>query len=213
MSIQHTLKRLFPTAWRLQVEHYLYSLNLSEFGSVLVVGAGRDPYRDLFPQAKDYLRFDIMRVPGITDVVGDALAMPFESERFECILATEVFEHLSNPFAFVAEVHRVLKPGGTVVLTVPFMYHQHADPYDYWRPTRKALLTLFETFAEVNVVSCGNRLHVISDLITTAFYPYRVFIPLRLFNFILVALPSCGVENSSTAVSGHVLIGKKEDRD
>jgi len=209
MSLNKILKRLFPTARRLLVGRYLRSLNLPKFNSVLVVGAGQDPYSKLFPYAKNYLRVDIMPVQGITDVVCDALAMPFGSEYFDCVFATELFEHLSNPFVFVAEIQRVLKPGGTVILTVPFLYHQHGDPYDYWRPTREALRQLFENFDEVSVISCGNRLHVISDLITTAFYPYQVFFPFRILNHILVHFPSVIFQKPSTAVSGHLLIAKK----
>lgn len=207
MNPRSMLRRLFPTARRLLVDRALRTLPLADFDSVLVVGAGHDPYRGLFPKTKEYIRLDIEPVPGITDVVADALSMPFEAGHFDCVFATEVMEHLSNPFTFAAEVGRVLKPGGMVILTVPFMFHRHADPHDYWRPTPKALEELFGDFNEVRIVPLGNRLHVVSDLITTAFTPYPVFLPLRIFNHFLARL--LAFSGSSTAPSGYLMVGNK----
>jgi SAM-dependent methyltransferase len=183
-------------------------LALPEFESILVVGAGHDPYRGIFPNTKEYIRLDVEPVPGITDVVGDALSLPFEGNRFDCIFATEVMEHLSDPHIFVKEVGRVLKQGGTVILSVPFMFHRHADPHDFWRPTDTALRDLFSGFKEVAVTPHGNRLHVISDLVTTAFARFPLFFPLRIFNHILGALPG-PLSRPSTAPSGYLLVGIK----
>lgn len=208
MNPRSLMRRLFPTSCRLLAERSLFSLALPEFDSVLVIGAGHDPYHKIFKRPKEYIRLDIESVPGITDVVADALSLPFEGNRFDCIFATEVMEHLSNPYIFAKEVGRVLKSGGTVVLTVPFMFHQHANPNDFWRPTDTALRDLFADFKEVTVTPHGNRLHVISDLVTTAFAGFPVFFPLRIFNHILGAFPVMA-SKPSTAPSGYLLVGVK----
>jgi SAM-dependent methyltransferase len=207
MNPSSLFRWLFPTAHRLLVDRSLGSLVLPDFNSVLIVGAGHDPYRSLFPRVKEYIRLDIKPIPGITDVVGDALALPFEAARFDCVLASEVMEHLSDPFLFAREVYRVLNPGGTVILTVPFMFHQHGDPHDFWRPTSEALAELFRSFTIVKVTSLGNRLHAISDLITTAFTPYPILFPLRIVNYLLVFFSRAS--GTSRAPSGYLVIATK----
>lgn len=69
------------------------------------------------------------------DIVGDGAAIPLKTESFECVVLSEVLEHVRAPQNVMKEVHRVLKPNGKVFITVPFMYRIHADPYDYGRYT------------------------------------------------------------------------------
>lgn len=185
---RHWVRRLFPTSRRLLLEHALRQLRLDGRRRVLVVGAGHDPYRSLFRDAKDYICLDIEHVPGVTDVVASALDMPFDNGRFDCVIATECFEHVADPFLFCRELTRVLRPAGQLVITVPFLFHQHGDPYDFWRPTRQCLLELLKEYESVSVCSLGNRLHVISDLLTTL-RPKGLFVPLRIVNHLLARLP------------------------
>lgn len=69
------------------------------------------------------------------DVLGDAARLPFDTATFEVALACELLEHVPEPKAVLREMVRVLKPGGQAVITVPFNYRIHADPYDYGRYT------------------------------------------------------------------------------
>jgi len=52
-------------------------------------------------------------------VVGDALALPYPNDTFDCVIASEILEHLPQDDAAIAELIRVLKPGGTLAVTVP----------------------------------------------------------------------------------------------
>jgi SAM-dependent methyltransferase len=186
-------------------------VDLSKRRHVLVVGAGHDPYHALFHAAQEYICLDIEHVPGVTDVVADVLDMPFENERFDCVVATECVEHVVDPFQFVAHIDRVLVPGGLALLTVPFLFHQHGHPYDYWRPTRDCLAELFRGYQYVEIKSLGNRLHVISDLVTTAFAPRPVLAPLRVLNHLLVWWPG-SISNdphATTAPTGFLVAAVK----
>jgi SAM-dependent methyltransferase len=52
-------------------------------------------------------------------VVGDALSMPYPDESFDCVIASEILEHVSEDDAAIAELIRVLKVGGTLAVSVP----------------------------------------------------------------------------------------------
>ena len=66
-------------------------------------------------------------------------ALPYESDTFDTILSTDVLEHIWNHPTFWAEVARILRPGGKVILGTPFFYWLHEEPHDYFRWTAFAL--------------------------------------------------------------------------
>lgn len=69
------------------------------------------------------------------DVKADAARLPLAAGSYPAVLCSEVLEHVSDPRPVLAEIYRVLQPGGTALITVPFMFRQHADPADYGRYT------------------------------------------------------------------------------
>jgi SAM-dependent methyltransferase len=206
--MKRMLQWLCPTARNVLIRRCLHSLPLARFRRVLVVGAGRDPYRSIFPQAEVYVRLDRARVPGVTDVAADAGVLPFPNAAFECILVTEVLEYLRNPGEFASELRRVLVSRGLVVLTVPFIFQEHQD---YWRPARAALADLFRDFSRAEVRAQGNRLHTMFDLLTTTGSPMPVLFPLRLFSNLLFLLPSRLTvrDSGSTAPTGFLVLAEK----
>jgi SAM-dependent methyltransferase len=115
---------------------------------VLDAGAGRAPYRELFAHAR-YETADFMAVKGKKyvqpDYVCDLAEIPVEDARFDHVLLTQVLEHLPEPARVLGELHRVLKPGGTLWLTAPFFYAEHERPYDFYRYTQYGLRHLLES--------------------------------------------------------------------
>jgi SAM-dependent methyltransferase len=59
--------------------------------------------------------------------------LPFDSNSIENILTFQVLEHVFNPDIFLSEINRVLKKDGNILITVPFMWDEHEQPYDYGR--------------------------------------------------------------------------------
>jgi SAM-dependent methyltransferase len=85
-------------------------------------------------------------------VIGDGHALPFRERAFDGVVCRAVLEHLREPARAVSEMHRVLRDGGFVLASVPFIYPYHAHPHDYQRFTASGLRVLFREFDEVE---CG----------------------------------------------------------
>jgi len=114
---------------------------------VLDAGAGAAPYRPLFAHC-DYVTQDwpasVHAAGRAPDVVADLHALPIEAGRFDFVLCTEVLEHVAEPARVLGELRRVLRPGGRLLLTVPFVAELHEEPHDHWRFTSHALRRLME---------------------------------------------------------------------
>ena len=91
-----------------------------------------------------------------TEIVCDAHALPFADETFDGVVVQAVLEHVVEPARCVAEIHRVLKPGGLVYAETPFMQQVHAGAYDFTRFTHLGHRRLFRAFDEVDSgAACG----------------------------------------------------------
>jgi len=145
--------------------HRLSGLN----GKVLDVGCGEMPFRAFLGPNACYTGIDVPSANAFgmrqsTDIVAfDGRAIPFPDASFNHVLCTEVLEHVEDPSALVAEMLRVLRPGGTLLATVPFSARVHHAPFDFHRFTRFRLATLFRDFARVEVEERGNDLAVIAN--------------------------------------------------
>lgn len=108
-------------------------------GALLDFGCGAKPYQHLF-EVDEYIGLD-MENPGHphlteeVDVYYDGKTIPFDANRFDAALASEVLEHVFEPDHILKEIHRVLKPGAMIIFSVPFAWNEHEMPYDYARYT------------------------------------------------------------------------------
>jgi SAM-dependent methyltransferase len=137
-------------------------------GTVVDVGCGVQPYRQLFNERVRYLGIDYaetrstFRVEAPDTVYYSGDRWPLESGLADFVLCTETLEHVAAPDVFLAEMHRVLRPGGRAILTVPFAARWHFIPYDYWRPTPSGLENVLRKagFTNIGVYGRGNQLTV-----------------------------------------------------
>lgn len=70
--------------------------------------------------------------------------LPLESDRYDTAILSDVLEHIRRPEALVAEIARILAPGGKLLLNVPFLYWLHEQPHDYFRYSEHALRSFIE---------------------------------------------------------------------
>ena len=106
-------------------------------GAVLDVGCAEQPFRALIESSgQQYVGMDVvqnrMRSVDIVSTLEDA---PSPAQAFRLILCTEVLEHVVDIDAAFAGLRRLAAPGGTVVMTVPFVFPLHMEPYDFRRLT------------------------------------------------------------------------------
>ncbi len=117
---------------------------------VLDVGAGEAPsYRDVLPSSARLVDYDI----GAGDVRGSADRLPFRDNSFDVVVSFAVFEHLRDPDRSLAEIRRVLRPGGVLLLGTHGVYPYHPTPGDYTRWTREGLVELVGRNFEVESVA------------------------------------------------------------
>jgi len=104
-------------------------------GKLLDVGCGTKPYKDLFVNVNEYIGLEIEREgqKKNAELMYDGKTIPVEDNTFDSILSTQVFEHVFNPDDFIRELNRVTKNGGMLLLSCPFVWDEHEQPYDYAR--------------------------------------------------------------------------------
>jgi SAM-dependent methyltransferase len=117
-------------------------------GRLLDIGCGEQPYRAVFaPFVTEHVgldHIDTSHAHDAIDLYGYADAIPAGAMSFDTILCTAVLEHVEEPALAVAEMHRVLRPGGVLILTAPLFWHVHEAPRDFYRYTAYGLRYLIE---------------------------------------------------------------------
>ena len=146
-------------------------------GDSLDVGAGHAPYRDHILKSVDvYHTLDRADSTARADMetqpltfVGDICKgqPPFKPETYDTVFCFEALEHVERPAKAIKNIHRLLKPNGTFIFTVPFLARIHDVPVDYHRFTRYAIEKWpgFETIKLVELgglwIFAGHQLSII----------------------------------------------------
>lgn len=133
-------------------------------GVVLDVGCGFMPYRELVESNAEIEKYIGMDLAGSAiygrvepDIIWQGVTIPLEDASVDCVMATEFLEHHSDPNAVLSEFFRVLKPGGTLFATVPFIWNLHEIPHDEFRYTPYSLDRIIRTsgFKDISIHGLG----------------------------------------------------------
>lgn len=113
-------------------------------GRLLDLGCGNAPYRPWYEShVNEVVCADHPPVSESTNVGCAADALPFVDSTFDTVLCTQVLEHVARPWVVASEIHRVLRPGGILILSCPQYWPDHETPYDFFRFTEFGLKSLF----------------------------------------------------------------------
>lgn len=176
-----------PLFWRIAVDHRAIECQLRPLieryarGVVLDAGAGRLAWRALLePQATAYLPID--RWPTHNDLACCADLqgfLPLRNQSVDTVFCCSVLEHTPEPWRILPEFKRVLRADGHVILSVPFLYHLHGAPEDFFRFTPHGVARLARTAGfEIVELSTGGGLahsvcHAVSMCVTALLWTPR----------------------------------------
>ena len=159
-------------------------------GNVLDVGCGQSPYKFLLNSAETkYFGIDIVDAEkfdynnsDITPFNGEDI--PFENGKFDAVICTEVLEHVQNYQRLINEMYRVMKPGSTGIITIPWSARYHYIPYDFFRYTPTSLQTMFGKFSKGKIRARGTDISNITNKVIVLWF--RNLLPSQLWKWIFV---------------------------
>ena len=173
-SFRNIVKMVLSPVWLLDKEmdaatRKILATSIKANSQWLDVGCGLKPFASSFDHAY-YTGIDIevsgrsdeMKVP---DKFFDGINIPYDDNVFDGVLCTQVLEHVENLDLLLAECNRVIKVGGRFVVSVPFLYREHEQPYDFRRFTSYGL-RLIMTRNGFQVDSCLKCLSAIETIAT-----------------------------------------------
>ena len=135
---------------------------------VIDIGCGEQPFRRVIEAYRGrYLGVDVSQNSRRTvSLLAGLSGLPFADGCADVILCTEVLEHVPDARVAISEMARVLRPGGRIICTTPFLYPLHEEPHDYTRMTTSYLSTLARDYglAVVRLEKLGAALDVLATL-------------------------------------------------
>lgn len=167
-------------------------------GVVLDLGCGSKPYENLFIAAEKYVGCDVSvsghdHSTSKVDVFYDGETLPFPECHFDAVVSFETLEHVFNVPVVLREVHRVLRPNGSLLVTTPFGWGEHEVPYDFARYTSFGLADLLTQhgFDVVSIEKTNTTILAAWQLVVA--YVYDRVLPrnriLRRISFVLLVTP------------------------
>lgn len=128
-------------------------------GSLLDIGCGNKPYEGLFEEVStSYLGCDVIQSNlNKVDLICEANNIPLENCSFETVFSSQVIEHVEDHQGLVDEAFRLLKPDGYFILSGPFTWPLHEEPYDFFRFSKHGFKYILEKsgFEVVEIIPNG----------------------------------------------------------
>lgn len=165
-------------------------------GTILDIGCGTKPYRSMF-NSPNYIGLEIdtpeKREQAFADYFYEGKIFPFADNQFDSIVSFQVFEHIEHLDDVMKEIQRVLRPGGKILITVPFVWEEHETPYDFRRFTSYGLISFLEknNFKCVSFLKSTNGILAINQIINAQIeYKLRNKIPGKVSRVLILLFAS-----------------------
>jgi ubiquinone/menaquinone biosynthesis C-methylase UbiE len=178
-------------------------------GKLLDIGCGKKPYEEMF-DVDEYIGIDI-EISGHDhsssniDIFYDGKVIPFANETFDCAFCSEVFEHVFNLDELLNEINRVLKPGGKLGFTCPFVWDLHEKPYDFARYTPFAIEHLLKKhgFKLIKLQKSTGYIETVMQMFSA--YVYQYLLPRNKYQKLLLSIFFVAPINIIGVIFGAVL--------
>jgi SAM-dependent methyltransferase len=169
---------------------------------VLDIGGRYQPYRPLIQhRIQRYVAVDVLSTP-LVDVLGKGEQLPFKSDTFDLVIATGVFEYFPEPRVAATEVHRILKSGGHLMMSVAAVCPRAVDD-EHWRYLPSGLKFVLKTFSKIEIIpevtSIGGALRLNAAAVSI-FAKYR-FVRQILHHTVVPVLNLAGLVLESAGIS------------
>ena len=138
---------------------------------LLDIGSGENPPYHYFFKNKVAKILTLDSFTKYVDISAPVEKIPLANESVDFILATQVFEHIKNPFKASDEIRRVLKTNGKAFISTHGIWEIHRLPKDYWRFTPDGFCELFHDFKKVEIIPNGGSILCISQLLNISSTP------------------------------------------
>jgi SAM-dependent methyltransferase len=164
-----------------------FYINKFAKGFVLEVGSGGSYLKDrYYGSIENWITSDY-DIRAKVDIRCDGQSLPFTNNLFDTIICIDVIEHVPNPQQMIAELVRVLKPGGVLILSTPFFFYLHESPNDYTRFSKFGLINLIQNnkMSVIDLKPTGGIVATIGILVTASivhvFYRFKFLCNFLLF--------------------------------
>ena len=155
--------------WRelnyIKTKNWLKKINSN--ATCLDLGCGPMTNKELFSNHNNTIFIDGAKFDNVNIVCNFEKKIPIKNTSIDCILLSNVLEHIFYPEHLLSEINRILKPGGKCLILVPFIIKLHLEPYDYHRYTKHALKRLLElaNFKKFKIEEMGSHSNIIQNLL------------------------------------------------
>jgi SAM-dependent methyltransferase len=151
--LRDVINRYPPLNWLI---YYLAEVTYLEYrdvrgyikGRLVDIGCGEKPCKVIWaPVVSEHVGVDhedTCHDRSNIDIFSSAYNIPVESESFDSAICNAVLEHLEEPELAIRECYRILKPNGIAIYSVPFIWHLHEEPRDFYRFSKYGLTYLFK---------------------------------------------------------------------
>ncbi len=177
-----------------------------KFGLVLDIGAGKGPYRK-FLECEKYVLLDVENRSGNSDTIIANLneKVPLADNSVDCVLCTEVLEHIKQPQHAVNEIYRILNKDGVLVLTTPAAWPLHEVPNDFFRYTRYGIEHLLKEagFETIKIKPSNSYPYTIAQLAVIYLRP-KIYTPIVILINLLGILSNKFSKNYDMPLGNHV---------